>query len=312
MNWGSNKQDMFPFDLMSNVSFPTSSSFTFVCTPNSHFHIFLDLIWLAMGFKIQLINVFVRGLKWLEKQIMRWCHISYFFICDYGSNCGNWKQSLRNFFQVSKMSNVFDHATKNKDSTSGVRTHEDIRPLELKSNALTTRPSCCTAALVEIRCLHLIIIFHKCISSAKWRVWTYNNTNKHLLIKRTLQFLQIKMQIAGVGRLVWSKELNTQKMKRNYLLQNWKKNWNIIFRMAEFKNLKGVNTLLASRDRLKRKILRVFNYLQTGENLRRSLFQVEKERVRAWSKEIETLNSKMYDTSVKADIHLTRSGYFNK
>ena len=28
-------------------------------------------------------------------------------------------------------------------STSGVRTHADIRPLELKSNALTTRPSWC-------------------------------------------------------------------------------------------------------------------------------------------------------------------------
>ena len=79
--------------------------------------------------------------------------------------------------------------------------------------------------------------------------------------------------------------------------------------MAEFKNLKDVNTLLASRDLLKRKILRVFNYLQTGENLTKSLFQVEKERVRAWSKEIETLNSKIYDACVKADIDLTRSGY---
>ena len=69
--------------------------------------------------------------------------------------------------------------------------------------------------------------------------------------------------------------------------------------MAEFKNLKGVNTLLASRDLLKRKILRVFNYLQTGENWTKSLFQVEKERVRAWSKEIETLNSKIYDACVK-------------
>ena len=80
----------------------------------------------------------------------------------------------------------------------------------------------------------------------------------------------------------------------------------MIFRMAEFKNLKGVNTLLASRDLLKRKILRVFNYLQTGENLTKSLFQVEKERVTAWSKEIETLNSKIYDACVKADIDLTR------
>ena len=79
--------------------------------------------------------------------------------------------------------------------------------------------------------------------------------------------------------------------------------------MAKFKNLKGVNTLLASRDLLKRKILRVFNYLQTGENLTKSLFQVEKERVRAWSKEIETLNSKIYDACVKVDIDLTRSGY---
>ena len=79
--------------------------------------------------------------------------------------------------------------------------------------------------------------------------------------------------------------------------------------MAVFKNLKGVNTLLASRDFLKRKILRVFNYLQTGENLTKPLFQVEKEKVRAWSKEIETLNSKIYDTCVKADIDLTRSGY---
>ena len=79
--------------------------------------------------------------------------------------------------------------------------------------------------------------------------------------------------------------------------------------MAEFKNLKGVNTLLASRDLLKRKILRVFNYLQTGENLTKSLFQVEKEWVRAWSKEIETLNSKIYDACGKADIDLTRSGY---
>ena len=66
--------------------------------------------------------------------------------------------------------------------------------------------------------------------------------------------------------------------------------------MAEFKNLK-------------RKILRFFNYLQTGENLTKSLFQVEKERVIAWSKEIETLNSKIYDACVKADIDLTRSGY---
>ena len=79
--------------------------------------------------------------------------------------------------------------------------------------------------------------------------------------------------------------------------------------MAEFKNLKGVNTLLASRDLLKRKILRVFNYLQTGENSTKSLFQVEKEMVRAWSKEIETLNVKIYDACVKADIDLTRSGY---
>ena len=75
--------------------------------------------------------------------------------------------------------------------------------------------------------------------------------------------------------------------------------------MAEFKNLKGVNTLLASRDLLKRKILRVFNYQQTGESLTKSLFQVEKERVNAWSKEIETLNSKIYDP----DIDLTRRGY---
>ena len=79
--------------------------------------------------------------------------------------------------------------------------------------------------------------------------------------------------------------------------------------MAEFKDLKGVNTLLASRDLLKRKILRVFNYLQTGENLTKSLFQVEKQRVIVWSKEIETLNSKIYDACVKADIDLTRSGY---
>ena len=79
--------------------------------------------------------------------------------------------------------------------------------------------------------------------------------------------------------------------------------------MAEFKNLKCVNTLLASRDHLKRKILQVFNYLQTGENLTKSLFQVEKERVTAWSKEIETLNSKIYDACAKADIDLTRSGY---
>ena len=82
-----------------------------------------------------------------------------------------------------------------------------------------------------------------------------------------------------------------------------------MFRMAEFKNLKGVNTLLASWDLLKRKILRIFNYLQTGENLTKSPFQVEKKRVRAWSKEIETLNSKIYDACVKADIDLTRSGY---
>ena len=79
--------------------------------------------------------------------------------------------------------------------------------------------------------------------------------------------------------------------------------------MAEFKNLKGVNTLLASRDLLKRKILRVFNYLQTGENLTKSLFQVEKQRVIVWSKEIETLNSKIYDACVKVDIDLTRSDY---
>ena len=79
--------------------------------------------------------------------------------------------------------------------------------------------------------------------------------------------------------------------------------------MAELKSLKGVNTLLASRDFLKRKILRVFNYLQTGENLTKTLFQIEKERVRAWSKEIETLNSKIYDACVKADIDLTKSGY---
>ena len=52
--------------------------------------------------------------------------------------------------------------------------------------------------------------------------------------------------------------------------------------MAEFKNLKGVNTLLASRDLLKRKILRVFNYLQTGESLTKSLFQVEKQTVIVW------------------------------
>ena len=45
--------------------------------------------------------------------------------------------------------------------------------------------------------------------------------------------------------------------------------------MAEFINLKGVNTLLASRDLLKRKILRVFNFLQTGEKLTKSLFQVK-------------------------------------
>ena len=79
--------------------------------------------------------------------------------------------------------------------------------------------------------------------------------------------------------------------------------------MAEFKNLKGVNTLLASRDLLKRKILRVFNYLQTGENLTKSLFQVEKQRVTAWLKETETLNSKINDACVKADIDLIRSGY---
>ena len=79
--------------------------------------------------------------------------------------------------------------------------------------------------------------------------------------------------------------------------------------MAEFKNLKGVNTPLASRDLLKRKILRFFNYLLTGENLTKSLFQVEKHRVIAWLKEIETLNSKIYDACVKADIDLTRSGY---
>ena len=77
--------------------------------------------------------------------------------------------------------------------------------------------------------------------------------------------------------------------------------------MAEFKNLKGVNTLRASRHLLKRKILRVFNYLQTGENLTKS--QVEKERVIAWSKEIESLNSKIYDACVKANIDLTRSSY---
>ena len=79
--------------------------------------------------------------------------------------------------------------------------------------------------------------------------------------------------------------------------------------MAQFKNLKGVNTLLASRDLLKRKIHRVFNYLQTEENLTKSLFQVEKERITAWSKEIETLNSQIYDACVKAGIDLTRSGY---
>ena len=32
---------------------------------------------------------------------------------------------------------------KNKTSAGGVRTHADIRPLELKSNALTTRPPHC-------------------------------------------------------------------------------------------------------------------------------------------------------------------------
>ena len=62
--------------------------------------------------------------------------------------------------------------------------------------------------------------------------------------------------------------------------------------MAELKNLKDVNTLLASRDLLKRKILRVLNYLQTGENLTKSLFQVEKERVRAWSKRLKLLTPK--------------------
>ena len=79
--------------------------------------------------------------------------------------------------------------------------------------------------------------------------------------------------------------------------------------MAEFK---GVKTLLVSRDLLKRKILRVFNYLQTGEKLTKSLFQVEKQRVIVWSKEIETLNLKIYDAYVKADIDLTRSGYLDE
>ena len=79
--------------------------------------------------------------------------------------------------------------------------------------------------------------------------------------------------------------------------------------MAEFKNLKGVNILLACRYLLKRNRLWVFNYLQTGESLTKSLFQVEKERVNAWLKEIETLNPKIYYACVKADIDLTRSGY---
>ena len=92
-----------------------------------------------------------------------------------------------------------------------------------------------------------------------------------------------------------------QKKGREITFFRIEKNWNIIFRMTEFKNLKGVNTLLAFRDLLKRKILRVFNYLQTGENWTKSLFQVEIERIRAWSKEIETLSSKIYDACVKAD-----------
>ena len=106
------------------------------------------------------------------------------------------------------------------------------------------------------------------------------------------------------------RNLNTKKKEEKLPSSELRKKiWNMIFRMAEFKNLKGVNTLLASRDLLKRKILWVFNYLQTGENLTKSLFQVEKQRVIVWSKEIETLNSKIYDACVKADINLTRSGY---
>ena len=38
---------------------------------------------------------------------------------------------------------TFYERKKKSISTSGVRTHADIRPLELKSNALTTRPSYC-------------------------------------------------------------------------------------------------------------------------------------------------------------------------
>ena len=52
---------------------------------------------------------------------------------------------------------------------TGVRTHADIRPLELKSNALTTRPSWCQKGPKKWRGVHLCCYFSFLCFVEKWQ-----------------------------------------------------------------------------------------------------------------------------------------------
>ena len=72
--------------------------------------------------------------------------------------------SARNKFSILNIDiYIVSYSVVNKilPSTSGVRTHADICPLELKSNALTTRPSCFTTSAAAIKLYNIVWLLRK-------------------------------------------------------------------------------------------------------------------------------------------------------
>ena len=78
--------------------------------------------------------------------------------------------------------------------------------------------------------------------------------------------------------------------------------------MTDFKTLKGVKSLLFSRDSLKRKIITMLYIMLSRDSLKNFYFQKQQDLITKWMADINLANSEINEICEKADIDLENSG----
>ena len=83
-------------------------------------------------------------------------------------------------------------------------------------------------------------------------------------------------------------------------------------RMDNFKNLKGIKTLIDARENLRSNFVVITEVLEQTKNLKKKALEVEEASIKEMPREIGSLNDKIKGICTKAELNLEESGFVDK